>query len=240
MEGDRLKIQDWRSAKSARAGWGKTTDGMRLIQDSGEVTFDSGCSLSDSYKSSKPLVFGFYGFARHEQGVDVLMRALEILKSRGELISEFRIVWPQAFRMPDGSLLGPKMFEHLKDKVRFFEKSLSPQEYQEQLSETDWLVLPYRVGSYEGRCSRISIEACVMGIPVIYTNGTDLEEVVSNHGAGIGVPEEDAEALANAIFFALKNHGQFKKMAVGKMESARTTFSGASFVEQVVSELGKT
>jgi glycosyltransferase involved in cell wall biosynthesis len=184
--------------------------------------------------AAKPLVFGFYGFARHEQGVDVLMRALEILKSRSEWESEFRIVWPQAFQMPDGSWLEPKMFEHLKDKVRFFEKALSPQEYQEQLSETDWLVLPYRVGSYQGRCSRISIEACVMGIPVIYTNGTDLKEVVANHGAGIGVPEEDAAALADAIGRANRESGQFAERAGARMAGASAFFSGKEFLRAIL------
>jgi glycosyltransferase involved in cell wall biosynthesis len=200
------------------------------------LALDSGHSTLDSKTTAKPLVFGFYGFARHEQGVDVLMRALEILKDQGEWESEFRIVWPQAFQMPDGSWLEPKMFEHLKERVRFFEKPLSPQEYQEQLSETDWLLLPYRVGSYQGRCSRISIEACVMGIPVIYTNGTDLEEVVANHGAGIGVPEEDADALANAIRLALEENRAFKEKAVVKQVHARAIFSGRYFLEAILAK----
>ena len=184
--------------------------------------------------SASPIVFGFYGFARHEQGVDVLMRALEILKSRGEWESEFRIVWPQAFQMPDGSWLEPKMFEHLKDKVRFFEKALSPQEYQEQLSETDWLVLPYRVGSYEGRCSRISIEACVMGIPVVYSHGTDLEEVISNHGAGIGVPEEDAGALTDSFIQAKENNLYYINKAKSKRNDAQQFFKGEKFVLDIL------
>jgi glycosyltransferase involved in cell wall biosynthesis len=213
-----LKIEDWESR--------------------GEVREVKDTELANSYSppttGARPLVFGFYGFARHEQGVDVLMRALEILKSRGELISEFQIVWPQSFQMPDSSWLEPKMFEHLKDKVHFFEKALSPQEYQEQLSETDWLVLPYRVGSYQGRCSRISIEACVLGIPVIYTKGTDLEEVVSRHGAGIGVSEEDAEALADDIVLAIRESSQFAERAIVRKAAARQFFSGQAFLRAVL------
>jgi len=186
--------------------------------------------------SASPLVFGFYGFARHEQGVDVLMRALEILKSQGEWVSEFRIVWPQAFQMPDGSWLEPKMFEHLTDKVRFFEKALSPLEYLKQLSETDWLVLPYRVRSYQGRCSRISIEASVLGIPVIYTNGTDLEEVITKHGAGIGVLEENAAALAATISEARRKIGLFADSAAARKASARQFFSGLEFIRTMLQQ----
>ena len=185
-------------------------------------------------KKVKPLVFGFYGFARHEQGVDVLMRALEILKSQGEWVSEFRIVWPQAFQMPDGSWLEPKMFEHLTDKVRFFEKALSPQEYLKQLSETDWLVLPYRVRSYQGRCSRISIEASVLGIPVIYSNGTDLEEVVTNHGAGIPVGQENPEDLSDSICKASTENLGWKINALDKRMAARHYFSGRSFIDEII------
>jgi glycosyltransferase involved in cell wall biosynthesis len=185
--------------------------------------------------SASPVVFGFYGFARHEQGVDVLMRALEILKDKGELDAEFRIVWPKAFQMPDGSWMDREMFGHLGANARFFENPLSPEDYLRELSETDWLILPYRVGSYEGRCSRISIEACVMAIPVIYTKGTDLEEVVRSHGEGIGVPEEDADALANAIRLALQENRAIKEKAVAKQAGAQANFSGMHFLKEFFS-----
>jgi glycosyltransferase involved in cell wall biosynthesis len=127
-----------------------------------------------------------------------------------------------------------EMFGHLGPNVRFFENPLSPEDYLRELSETDWLILPYRVGSYKGRCSRISIEACVMGIPVIYSKGTDLEEVVRSHGEGIGVPEEDADALANAIRLALQENRAFKEKAVVKQVHAQAIFSGRYFFEAIL------
>jgi glycosyltransferase involved in cell wall biosynthesis len=191
---------------------------------------DADCSALDASAPAKRVVFGFYGFARHEQGVDVLMRALEILKEKEELNAEFRIVWPKAFQMPDGSWMDREMFGHLGANVRFYENPLSPEGYLRELAETDWLVLPYRVASYEGRCSRISIEACVMGIPVIYTKGTDLEEVVRSHGEGIGAPEEDANKLADAILMAIRKNPAFKKKAVFKQAYAQADFSGNIFL----------
>jgi glycosyltransferase involved in cell wall biosynthesis len=195
---------------------------------------DADPSTLDTSSPARRVVFGFYGFARHEQGVDVLMRALEILKDQGELNAEFRIVWPNAFQMPDRSWINRDMFGHLRPNVRFYGNPLSPADYFRELSETDWLILPYRVGSYEGRCSRISIEACVMGIPVIYSKGTDLEEVVRSHGEGIGVPEEDADALANAIRLALQENRAFKKKAVVKQVHAQAIFSGRYFLEAIL------
>ena len=194
---------------------------------------DAGPSTLDTSSAGKPLVFGFYGFARHEQGVDVLMRALEILKEKRELNAEFRIVWPMAFQMPDGSWMDREMFGHLGPNVRFFENPLSPEDYLRELSETDWLILPYRVGSYEGRCSRISIEACVVGIPVIYTHRTDLEEVVRSHGEGIGVPEEDAGALSAAIRLTIQENRVIQEKAAAKQAGARVNFSGMQFLEEL-------
>jgi hypothetical protein len=193
---------------------------------------DAGRSTLDA--PVKPVVFGFYGFARHEQGVDVLMRALEILKDQGEVDAEFRIVWPKAFQMPDGAWIDREMFGHLGANVRFFENPLSPADYLREFLETDWLILPYRVASYEGRCSRISIEACVMGIPVIYTKGTDLEEVMRSHGEGIGVTEEDAGALASAIRLAVQQNWVFQEKAAEKQAHASAIFSGRSFLEAIL------
>jgi glycosyltransferase involved in cell wall biosynthesis len=182
---------------------------------------------------AKPVVFGFYGFARHEQGVDVLVEALEILQRRGQLKAEFRVLWPQGFRLPDGRWMERDQFAHLAPAVCFLDQALQPAEYVQRLVETNWLVLPYRVHSYEGRCSRISVEAAVMGIPVIYTRGTDLEEVLATHGAGLGVMEDDPEALAEAILSAMKDNGAFQRQATERRVPAQVFFSGARFVEQI-------
>jgi glycosyltransferase involved in cell wall biosynthesis len=199
------------------------------------LALDAGRSTLDA--PAKPVVFGFYGFARHEQGVDVLMRALEILKDKGELNAEFRIVWSTAFQMPDGSWMDRNMFAHLGPNVRFCARPLLPDEFLEALAETDWLVLPYRVSSYEGRCSRISVEACVLGIPAIYTEGTDLEDVISRHGAGFGVPPENAEELSHAILKAEKLVEIFKRKSLAQRTGARRNFSGKFFLNEILSAL---
>ena len=163
------------------------------------------------------------------------MKAIEVLNERSGLNAEFRIVWPKPFQMPDGSWLEPKMFTHLGSHVRFIEHALSPEQYFQALVETDWLILPYRVGSYMGRCSRISIEASALGIPVIYTQGTDLEEVVRLHGEGVGIPDEDADALAQAIKLAIQKNQHFKEKSVEKQAAVRLNFSASVFIDIVKS-----
>jgi glycosyltransferase involved in cell wall biosynthesis len=184
---------------------------------------------------AKPLIFGFYGFARHEQGVDVLMQALELLHREGNLNAEFRILWPEPFRMPDGSWRDRGQFSHLAPVVHFFERSFTPDQYLKVLAASDWVVLPYRWASYAGRISRISIEACVLGIPVIYTKKTDADEVVSNYGAGIAVPEENPQALAGAIRVAIRDNDRFRRTAKERRPLAKEFFSGRSFINQLCS-----
>ena len=166
------------------------------------------------------------------------MRALEILKNQGQFNAEFRIAWPKPFQMPDGSWMDSKMFAHMGSRVRFFDHSLSPDEYLQALADADWLILPYRVASYEGRCSRISIEACVMGIPVIYTQNTDLEKVVYEFGSGIPVCEEQPEDLVVAIRMAVTENLLWQIKALEKRIAAQLYFSGQSFVKEVTSLLG--
>jgi len=193
----------------------------------------SNIDLSLVSSDRNALVFGFYGFARHEQGVDVLMSALKNLKAKGELRAHFRILWPRAFRMPDGTELDPAAFSNLAPEVKILHNPIGPTEYNRILVETDWLVLPYRKKSYEGRCSQISVEACVTGIPGIYTRGTDLEKVFKGYGAGIGVEEGNAVELAEAIRLAVKDNKVFRRLAINRRKKARENFSGRKFIEQI-------
>ena len=209
---------------------GRSPSSLRNSAATSKSTADA--SLRDI--PARPIIFGFYGFARHEQGIDVLMSALEKLQERGELTSEFRIVWPKGFYLPDGTWLEKEAFSHLPENVRIFSKPFDPAGYRQMMFETDWLVLPYRCASYEGRCSRIVIEACSFGIPVIYTKGTDLETVVDEHGAGIGINENNADDLTNAILQAEQNNPDFQSEAKQKCDSARKAYSADRFLNKLM------
>lgn len=184
------------------------------------------------------LTFGFYGFARHEQGVDTLMDALTILKNGGGINARFRIVWPAAFRLPDGSLCDSRNFAHLSPEVCFINHSLNPDEYVRALHSTDWVVLPYRRASYAGRISRICAECCILGIPVIYTKGTTTEEIISMCGSGIAIPDENPIALADAIRQAIAGNPVFQSRAESAVDSAKNFFSGDVFWNAVSKSTG--
>lgn len=185
---------------------------------------------SSSHAAGSRPVFGFYGFARHEQGADVLLNALKKLVSDGTFPeADFHFVWPRGFRLPDGQWIDPDSAPELHGKVTFHRQPLVGDRYREMLARTDWIVLPYRSGSYAGRCSRVSIEACCLGIPGIYTTGTHLAEVFQRFGSGLAVRENDPEALAAVILEAFHGTAAFRSRADARIAPAREFFSPAAF-----------
>lgn len=57
--------------------------------------------------------------------------------------------------------------------------------------------------------------------------------MLASHGAGIGVKEEDPEALAEAILTAMKDNGSFQRKATERQAPAQEFFSGRRFIEQI-------
>lgn len=175
------------------------------------------------------LTFGSYGFARYEQGSDTLLKALDLIAAENEIDAKFHVVWPRGFTLDDGGCFDRDQFPRVSTKVTFHTVPFRADEYARQLATTDWLILPYRPSSYKGRCSRVAIEACVKGIPAIYTTGTDLEEVIRNYGAGLAVDPEDPEALADAIKKAISKNVELRERAKAMSTRAAEAFSGREF-----------
>jgi hypothetical protein len=63
-------------------------------------------------------------------------------------------------------------------------QAFNENEYLELLKDTDCMLLSYCNSSYRSRLSRIAIEAASMGVPMVYTKGGWLEEIVTEHCAG--------------------------------------------------------
>jgi glycosyltransferase involved in cell wall biosynthesis len=191
-----------------------------------DFTYDNAVARSTSHRT---VTFGSYGFARYEQGSDTLLKALDLVTAGNEVDAEFHVVWPSGFTLQDGSPFDRDQFPKLSGKVYFQSVPFRSDEYAHRLANTDWLILPYRPSSYKGRCSRVAIEACVMGIPAIYTTGTDLEEVISNFGAGLAVEPDNPEQLAAAIKMAVSASAEFHERAKAMRKRAAEAFSGRKF-----------
>lgn len=182
-------------------------------------------------KEAAPLTFACLGFARYEKGNDLLQKAILLFRERyPELEVHFFIQWRDAFTLPDGSLEVPHSSLRDDPLVTLYTESLNPEQYVKQLDRTDAMILPYRRSSYYTRLSRVTIEAMIAGIPLVFTKDTWLEDAVRESGAGVGFENENAEDLASAIAKLATNYEDYRLEAESRIPRARAQYSPDLFV----------
>lgn len=192
----------------------------------------------DTLNSKSCITFVSFGFARHEKGSDLLVKALELCRN-DPLFQQCRFVvqWGNDFKMPDGSLM--TMPESLRDdsRIKVIDQALNEREYFDELFSVSALLLPYRKSSYYGRLSRVSIEGAAAGIPMIVTSGTHLEDVVENQGAGIIIEDETPEALVKGMREFLGNRDKLVSEAIKRVPRTRDYNSADNFLSLLTHEL---
>ncbi len=200
------------------------------------VVHDVACPVADTRRvrdivDSRTVVFGSFGFARHEQGADVLLQVIrEISEKRPDLPVHFHVFWPGAgFSTPDGHWVTPDDTLARSGKVTFYRRRMTRDETSRLMLASDWVLLPYRPESYARRASRIAVDAASYGRPAIYTCGTEQETVFREHGAGIGLAGVDAEQLMAAILCAVQENDRFQASARARAAEAVDAFSAKEF-----------
>ena len=176
------------------------------------------------------------GFARHEKGSDLLLSAINRLKNEGTLNRfHFILQWPEPFMLPDGTMLEPSEEIVNSDHITFYNDSLEAAAYNTWLSQTDFVILPYRKSSYYNRLSRVAIEAGARGIPLIYTDGTWTEEVAALVECGVKIDGESPAELVRALNHAYENAKKLKDRAVAGAGRVEQYHSCETFVDQLLS-----
>ncbi len=179
---------------------------------------------------SDPITVSCPGFARHEKGSDLLISAIERLKNEGTLKQfHFILQWPEPFQLPDGTMLEPGEEKVNSDHITFYNGSLDAAAYNTWLSQTDFVILPYRKSSYYNRLSRVAIEAGACGIPLIYTDGTWTEEVAALVECGVKIDEESPAELVKALNRAYRDAENLKGRAVAGSERVKQYHSCEKF-----------
>lgn len=176
-------------------------------------------------------IIGCPGIARHEKGTHPLQEAIcEALKHSHLENLHFVLQWKDPIALPDGSTLkaNNELSEH--SRVHILRKSLSQQAFIDLLLASDLVLLPYRRDSYYNRLSRIAIEAIALGSPIIYTQGTAIEDLVEMCGGG-GLPilEESKEGIFRAIFEGFNQLEKLRAEATANAERVRSYHSADLF-----------
>lgn len=205
------------------------------------VRFESSgdpCAQPRLQPESDCITFGCFGFARYEKGSDLLQEAILLIRQQAPGIRiRFLIQWLDDFRTPDGSLVTrhPTL---LKDpSVEYITRPLTGKEYHQLLARTDAMVLPYRAASYYARVSRVAIEAASMGIPLVYTRQTWMEELVSAFGAGEGFRDQDIGDLVGAILKMAREIETFSCRARNRRELVLQNYCPENFRAWLLGDL---
>jgi glycosyltransferase involved in cell wall biosynthesis len=177
------------------------------------------------------MTFASLGPARFEKGIDILQRAVAKLLSNADTPNNARIVvqWNQEVLDDAGGIVSPdpKLMAH--PDVRFITEEMTSDAYNSELYGADCIVLPYRRDSYYARISGVAVEAVTAGIPIIYTQNTWCEDLVTKSGAGIGVPDGDYVALAEAMAKMTREAEHYRAMARQAAQAARDMHSSETF-----------
>ena len=182
----------------------------------------------------KPITFSCLGPARFEKGIDVIQEAIRCyLQANADAHVRFVIQWNADILDEKGAVYQPDPALQADPRVHFIRRPMSSEEYDRAVADTDIMLLPYRRESYFARISGVAVEAVTAGIPVIYTEDTWCEELVTKSGAGIGVKNNDAAALCDAIGKAVRDFDRLRELAVAHAEKARQAHSGEAFLAKL-------
>jgi glycosyltransferase involved in cell wall biosynthesis len=156
----------------------------------------------------------FFGGIRPNKGLDILLKALEIVKSRNQ----------QVLLVIAGGLLGRFNFElysdiikkaDLSNYVQTFIQFIPEEEVDYFFAASDLVVLPYL--KFEAQ-SGVLLRAYAHKKPVVASDVGAMGELISSDEVGLVVEPGDAEPLAGAIISVLGNLDKFQSRYSPELE----------------------
>jgi len=157
----------------------------------------------------------FFGGIRPNKGLDVLIKALEIIKSHNQ----------RALLVIAGGLLGRFSFEPysdminkgcLSDNVQTFIDFIPEEDVDYFFAASDVVVLPYL--KFEAQ-SGVLLRAYAHKKPVVVSNVGAMGELVTSDNIGLTVEPGSVELLAQAVINTLYNLDKFKFSYSPELES---------------------
>lgn len=170
------------------------------------------------------------GFARYEKGVDLIQTACRNLWQMPSYQAVRMICqWPEPFALPDGSMLSADPVLASDPRFNLINHNLDADQYDNILTQSDLILLPYRRSSYHNRVSRVAIEAAIRGIPLIVTSGTWAEDLTSLATGSVLIQEETAASVLAALIQAVDQLERLRASAACSADAVRSFHSVARF-----------
>jgi len=155
------------------------------------------------HRDNKQVVIGFCGRIVEEKGIDVLIKAFEVIKQK---MPQTVLKIAGDYKGVAGGSIYPSLKKYIESHnikdVTFLGK-LKEEEMSSFFSGLDVFVLP-SINSLEAY-GMVQVEAMECGTPVVASDLYGVRTIVKNTGAGLISKARDYEDLANCIMRVLNN-----------------------------------
>jgi len=179
-----------------------------------------------------PLRFGALGRAAADKGFGCLLDMIE--RWHSTLAVRFVIQWEEHPSSP--AEWKERVFALVRTRpglVELVGKGQSVADYANLVASLDGLLLPYRLADYVGRLSNLAIDAFCVGVPIVCTAGSGIEEAMRRWGAGVVCRDQDADSLADAVERLARDHEALAARAAERAVAARREHGCEHFFAQV-------
>lgn len=130
--------------------------------------------------------------------------------------------WPERYTVvgPDGGDLR----QILRSSAVTYEGAISADEVSVRLDRAQVFVL----SSQDEPWGNVLVAALAMGIPCVVTSSAALSTMIATHGAGRVVPDQDPNAIADAVHSILETASTYAEASLGAVRLAQANLSPAN------------
>ena len=191
----------------------------------------------EAERKAKPITVFVPGNARREKGfVEAVEAAAQILLSPRR--EEFHFVI-QCHKPDTVCSEFLRVHQSTLEGIEWIDRPLSNEEYLQQLTQSDILLLPYHLDCYEMRTSGIFTEARVAGKPVITTTQSWAGDRVAHQGGGWIVKERSVEDLVDTLLAVPLQLAEKREEALSEVSAAKAEFHRDTFMKRLLALIPK-
>ena len=186
-------------------------------------------------REREELVFSALGPPRYEKGSDLIVEAIQTLfKENPDFPGRFVLQWTAEVHTPHGKeiALPDEWRDH--PKIEIIRETLSSEDYQQRIDESDVILVPYRRAQYHARLSGIVIEAFQSGVPCICISDTWVGECMARIGKGVSMTDESAPSLLRSINQFIEETSVNVRMTKSEVTQARKAHSPEAFANHLL------
>jgi glycosyltransferase involved in cell wall biosynthesis len=186
----------------------------------------------------RPPVLGYFGRMNRDKGLDLLVDAFLLLKSRGK-VPDLRLRVAGSCGPTDEPVVAEQTAKLRRaglESASEFLRNVSREAKVQFLEGLSVFSVPARYGEAFGL---YLVEAFAAGVPVVQPRTAAFPELIEQSQAGVLCEPENALALAEAIEALLLEPARLEQLSMAAVRAARGQFSVAAMARQTLALFGE-